>query len=89
VAFRGRKPVGKAGARGCDARLCVRVTHQSASTKADCHASSHSVLPPEQGQESQQEKRAREDAAHDWVRHTVLEQQPFHAATSPNFSRAR
>jgi hypothetical protein len=27
--------------------------------------------------------------AHDWVRQTVLEEQPFHAATLPNYSRAR
>ena len=42
----------------------------------------------EQQQQAQQAGQRAGDA-HDWVRQTVLEEQPFHAASSPNFARAR
>jgi hypothetical protein len=44
-----------------------------------------------QQQQQQQAQQPGQQAgdAHDWVRQTVLEEQPFHAASSPSFARAR
>jgi hypothetical protein len=42
----------------------------------------------QQQQQQAQQPGQRAPDAHDWVRQTVLEEQPFHAASSPNFARA-
>ena len=97
TAFRRRTSDSVAAARGLVNSSCVYGT-LIPSVELDCMPSACLQKSVWQGrgqrQQSHQQQQAQQPGqragdAHDWVRQTVLEEQPFHAASSPNFARAR